>query len=496
MTPRLFNGQSASNPTSSLEYVFDPAQVSTDGGTTGMWRQLQPSDLGATINVSGGLSVQLGPLNVTGGSIAISNQPVVIGGGGFFGLTGIHAVSAIITGSASVINAPGTLIGVSGAFSTNTPLQAVSGQVYDPTVATILFSGDQYLAFMSGVLSRVVPVSGSLTAAAAPITPVSGLVSLVPGTTVNAQITGTPTFLLGNGIVPVSGSLTVASAPITAVSGFTTVVGGNLLPVNVSGSLTVAAAAITPVSGLVTIVGYQQELGLLSGISGLLSSNLTAPVTISDNTSWQLLSGISGVLSTNINAPAYVTGQVSIVGGSAGSSNPVGVSGLHSDLSPIYSGFPNAPYSIVPGGGRAVNVTGSLPTGYNTGDYVMFQFDQSNGALLTEGGILDKGFDNVTAWAASTGSATVPLVSGGNGLALISNPNRRASYVQNLSTGILLIGFSPSLPGTGSFNILLKGGTAVMDGNGQTWTDAPAIYTGPIAISGAVTNAQWVAWQL
>lgn len=50
--PRLFGGASAGNLSSSLTWLFDPNQVSTEGSQTGMWRGLQPADL-TNVTLSG-----------------------------------------------------------------------------------------------------------------------------------------------------------------------------------------------------------------------------------------------------------------------------------------------------------------------------------------------------------------------------------------------------------------------------------------------------------
>lgn len=63
-TPRLFGGASAGNVVSSLQWIFDPNQVSTEGGQTGMWRAFQASDL-ANITISG-MEVVVGNVGITG----------------------------------------------------------------------------------------------------------------------------------------------------------------------------------------------------------------------------------------------------------------------------------------------------------------------------------------------------------------------------------------------------------------------------------------------
>lgn len=106
----------------------------------------------------------------------------------------------------------------------------------------------------------------------------------------------------------------------------------------------------------------------------------------------------------------------------------------------------------------------------------------------------------VTTWTASTGTASAATLSGvataNFGVALPNNPNRRAWYIQNLSTGVLLVNFSATIPTTGSFNVLLKGGTNSMDGIGASWSDSPAIYTGPVAVSGLASVCPYICWQL
>lgn len=87
-------------------------------------------------------------------------------------------------------------------------------------------------------------------------------------------------------------------------------------------------------------------------------------------------------------------------------------------------------------------------------------------------------------------SSTSPnsLVSGinnvGFGTPLPANTSRKAWAISNLATGAILVRFSSSLPTTGTFNVLLKGASAPYAGDGATWTDSPAIWTGPVSVTG------------
>jgi hypothetical protein len=91
---------------------------------------------------------------------------------------------------------------------------------------------------------------------------------------------------------------------------------------------------------------------------------------------------------------------------------------------------------------------------------------------------------------------TSGIANGGWGIALPSNLSRRAWSIQNVSTGIMYVGFGYN-PTTGAFNVLLKGGTTQMDGTAASYTDAPSIWQGDVRVSGYFSvSPAYSCWQL
>lgn len=84
----------------------------------------------------------------------------------------------------------------------------------------------------------------------------------------------------------------------------------------------------------------------------------------------------------------------------------------------------------------------------------------------------------------------------GFGVILPNNPSRKQLFVQNLSTGRLLVRFSATLPTTGSYNVVLKGGATMADGLGAAYENER--YSGPVSVSGwdASTPIQYISWEL
>lgn len=115
------------------QYIFDQSAVITGitNPISGAWRPLIPSDLAATINVSGGMTVNSNPsVAITGNpSVQISNFPYQFG----------------ITGN---INATG-IMGISGDIG----LVGSVGITGDVTIA-----GSTYNSFLSGITSGTVVI--------------------------------------------------------------------------------------------------------------------------------------------------------------------------------------------------------------------------------------------------------------------------------------------------------------------------------------------------
>lgn len=441
-------------------YLWDPTLVvsgTAPNGVTGGWYAASRADFAASINVSG-LNLTVGSVAVTGGSIAISNTPNV---------TVINPIAVTGTHPVTVTN----------------PLS----------------------------------VTGSVTIAGGSS---NGTVA----------VTGNPGFTVVNALSVTGLTVSTTSGPIAVTGGQITATVIN--PLAITGLTVNATINTVAVTGTVTAIDSQSR-ALLSGISGLLASNLSDPAWITgqvsvtntvatvDTQGNALLSGISGLLGTNLAAAAWVTGQVSVnnpvaitgnvavavagpisvTGLSVGVSNPVGVTGTAVDSSlPAIGGF--AP-RFLPIGGKVVMPSGAGSiTGYNsTGDMAMLNISQQNGGLLVLQGCLEQNQDFVTAFPPQTGTASSHTVSGiangGWGTALGNNPNRRAWYFQNLSTGTMYLRFSAVTPTSGNAHVVLKGCTTQNDGNGASWSDSPAIWTGPVSVSGYFgVTPTYTCWEM
>lgn len=263
----------------------------------------------------------------------------------------------------------------------------------------------------------------------------------------------------------------------------------------------------------ISVSGLSVSVGAVAVTGGTINVANTAPIPISgvvqgnfdSNTTNILLSGISGVLSSNLNDPAWVTGNIGInntapipISGVvvAGVSNPIGVTGTRFDVNPVYSGNGVTNYGFVPVGGRAVNVTGAgFATGYQTGDYAILNFDRTNGALIVNQGVLDPTQDCVSIVFSGNSAVSNRAVSGAAQAVLAANSLRQYGFVQNLGTGALMIGLGAA-PTTGSLNIILQGGTALNDGKGGKWETER--YRGAVYVSGVdfTVSSPYIAWEL
>lgn len=337
---------------------------------------------------------------------------------------------------------------------------------------------------ITGTVATTITNSPSVSLIGTPLVVNSGGYVGITGS-VSTTITNTPTVTIGNPILPVSGVLAVTIGNIAVTGG----------SINLAG---------TP---NVSIVGYSQELALLSGISGALTTNIGAAANVTgtvytiNQTEWALLSGISGALTANLSSPVYVTGTVTtIVTGTVNSSitNPIGVTGTAMDTNSAYTGVGLPLYPFQPVGGRAVNVTGAgTLAAYVTGTNVEFAFNAANGGLLTNQGCLDQSQDNVTSWVASSGSVSNTAVSGAAQMVLAANTNRRGWFLGNIGTGAMGVLLGGSNIGTGNLSFILKGGSANYDGNGASWSDMPAVFNGSVFVSGINgVPILYTAWQV
>lgn len=319
---------------------------------------------------------------------------------------------------------------------------------------------------------------------------VSGL-SLTVG---SVAVTGNPQVTISNPILAVSGNFGAGGGGgglVTGAGGFFGITGTP--NVNITNGILPVSGVLTATIGNVAVTGGNIATSNTNEIAALSSGNA-------------FLAAISGSLTSNLNAPVYVTGIVqTIVTGTVSSSitNPIGVTGTSVDLNSVYTGIGIVPYNFLAVGGRAVNVTGlGTLAAYTTGNSVEFAFNANNAGLLVNQGCLQANQDYVTAITNNTGTATVaPATSGisnaGFGIALPNNPVRVAWGVTNLSTGALLVSFGSTIPTTGSFNVILSAATSLIAGNGGSFIDSPAVWTGPVSITGlSINSPAYTAWQI
>lgn len=472
-------------------YLFDPNTVVSGGGgdrVTGGWRNANPGDFAANVSVSG-LSVSVGAVAVTGLPTFSVVGPVSV--------TGTQTVTVInplaITGSPSVtvlnpisvtgltVNTTSGPIAVTGgainATIVNGPPIAISGVVNATvTLAPIAVTGGSItvnnpLAVTGGSIAvtnatesvQLLAISGLLASNLTEPANVTGAVSIIGShpvqitgsptvTMVNpVAITGSPTVMVGNGVVPVSGVVTVGNT-VTTTSTISN-------PVAVSGGSITVNNGVVPVSGVVTV-----------GNTVTTSTTVVNPLAV------------TGAVSVSPNGGIFaISGVVT-----AGVSNPIGITGTRYDTAlPTMPGVAN----FLPIGGRMTNPSGAGSiTGYNnTGDFAILNISPGGGVYVNQG-VLDRTQDAVTTYLANANAVAGNSVSGINnvgwGVALGSNVNRLAWGIQNLSTGIVRVRFASTLPTTGTAHIFLKGGTVQNDALGASWIDSPAVYTGPVAVSG------------
>lgn len=442
---------------------------------------------------------------------------------GSVGVTGFNSGSAL--GNIPVNNVYLPVSGVN--FNTSVSVNAVAITGFNSGSALGFLDVTHTYLPISGVNNlNVVAVGGYVGLTGAPVVTITGILATTATVTVGAvAITG---FNSGSALanldlsrtyLPVSGVGTFLTSVSNTVTTNATLVGGSANIVNSGGYLAVTGAisgnglgnldltrTFLPVSGA--------GGGFISITTGTLTATIAAGTSVAvtggsinviDNLGWQLLSGISGALTSNLSGSAPITGDIrnipgtvlaisgtvlTIVTGTVSStiSNPIGVSGVAIDKAlPSVGGFAT---QFLPMGGRVMNASGAGSiTGFNsTGDLSMLTISKDNGGLFVNQGVLDQTQDNVTVWTASTGVGPLTSLSGAApiffGTALPNNPYRRAWFATNLATGGLMIKMSSTIPTTGNLDIFLKGATTPWAGDGASWIDQPAVYTGPVSVSG------------
>lgn len=147
------------------------------------------------------------------------------------------------------------------------------------------------------------------------------------------------------------------------------------------------------------------------------------------------------------------------------------LSGVQNTLN---SGIYNVP------SGRVYALT-NLPSGTPTGQLSEFAIASGGHGLVTVIPNLERSSDFVTACPLTSVNVTGSGLSTGVGQ-IFSAGSRSLAMVQNLSTNPLYVSLS-TICNSGSFNFILKGGTAADDGSAAIWTSDSWI--GNVAVSGS-----------
>lgn len=489
------------------------ASVTNPLGVTGISKDVNPIYSGVnTYNFLpvGGRAVQPSGVGaVTGygsGDFAILNFSRA--NGGLF----VHQANLDYTQDTVTITPSGNVLAISGVVQATLSAQPI---------VDALTSGNNYLASISGRTNQVVPVSG-LVGITNSVLSVSGNSTIINSV---LAVSGITQANLTNGILPVSGLVSdnAGNLYLAAISGRVSQV------VPISGLVGITNTAPIPVSGVVvatldpsaivsaqssgnaylaSISGRVNQVVPVSGLVGLtnsllaVSGNVTVlgTVTVSVSNTPTVTVGNSLLA---VSGNATITNSVLAISGvvTAGVSNPIGVTGVTTDRYNGYTGAGLAVVPFLPVGGRAVNPSGvGAITGYSTGDSVVFNFNAQNGGVFVHQANLNEFQDAVTTRPSGALNASANTVSGTNnslwGTPLPSNPARLAWGVQNMSTGAMFVRMG-TLVNSGNAHFILKGGTAVMDGLGASWTDSPAVWRGPVSISGYFSVSPiYSAWEL
>lgn len=476
--------------TPSFNLLWDSNQVVQldDGVTqTGSYRPFRPSDFGSTtINLSGGISI--GNVAVTGGSIniagvaqvAVTNTaPIPMSGvvqvgntvnanitngvlpisgnvsitNGSFDTSAI--VNAQVSGNNNTLIADILLSGISGRLAAGVISIVTGSQSFDSSaIVAAQVTGNNYLAFISGR-----ELANSLF-----LSSISGYLANTQTVTVVGGVSGnhlgsldvSHTFLTTSGIgtanvnitntapIAVSGTFTATTDNSTVVaavaSGNSLLTIANALNSGISGLLSANLTDVAAVSGVVQvgnitpiwITGLVQTTATFTGTFTPVNTDVVNAIATGNNylafisgreqVTTLLLSGISGqnatgvairtVGSLDLTHSYLITSGIGTV--STSITNPIGITGTENDVNLVYVGNPNSPFNFVSVGGRATNPSGAgAVTGYNTGDNVILNFCAQNGGLFVNQANLQKDQDEVTTWIASSGALpTMYSVSG------------------------------------------------------------------------------------
>ncbi len=414
--------------------------------TTGAWRPVSIDangfvNVNAGLQFTGALNATIGAVAVTGGSITINNtSPIPVSGVVVSTPPAITPISGYVT----------TIVtGGSVSFDSTAIVSAqASGNVG-------IFSGNAYLASISGKVNTVVPVSGVVQAN------ITNTAPLATSGVVQANVTNTAP-------IPVSGVVvTTVTVGNVAITGFNS----TIAPLAVSGTF---SATI----GNLAITGFNSTIPPLAVSGNVQSSTLLAAI-VSGNV---IGLGISGQLAANISGAAWVTGDVLI-------DNPIlAISGIVTTAAtPIQaiSGFVTnitipiqAVSGIVTVAATPIQaVSGSTSdtiTGFNTGIIVYTQ-------PVTKASVSNLAPSGTSPWSSMTSFQS--------GQIFAANPSRVMFFVQNIHTGIpLYVSLSANGASTGNFNFILNPSINLGYG-GSSFSDDH--YRGAVCVSGG----GWAAFE-
>ena len=519
-----------------VAYIYDPSLVV--GEITGNFRPAITSDFAANISVSG-LNLTVGSVAVTGGSVSIAGGSVAVSNTAPIPISGVvisnatfdstSIVDAQITGNNINVVGNTLLSGISGILVSNTQRSSwVTGQVSLTNTAPIAISG---VVQTTTNVGNVAVTGGSINVSNNTPIPISGVV-VTTATIGNLAVTGGSINVSNTAPIAISGvvvtnatfdSTSIVSAQVTGndiatvsntvLSGISGLLGSSLTdPAWVTGQISLVNTAPIAISGVVisnatfdsTSIVNAQITGnniniitnsILSGISGLLSTTFTTAAWVTGDVGITNTApiAISGVVQTTT-----TVGNVAVTGGFINVSNatPIPISGVVvttatvADIA-VTGGFINVSNATpIPISGVVVT-TATVADIAVTGGFI----NVSNTAPIPISGVV------VSSAAATPTTASTPAVSGINnagwGVALGTNASRRGWGIQNLSTGMIRINFSATLPTTGAAHLFLKGGSAQNDGLGAAYIDAPAVYAGPVAVSGDFSvTPSYTIWEI
>jgi hypothetical protein len=246
-------------------------------------------------------------------------------------------------------------------------------------------------------------------------------------------------------------------------------------PINVSGvvstSVTVGNVAVTGGSiQTITTGSFSATVDNTAVIFAIATGNAR------ELTNNILLSGVSGLLASNLTDPAYVTGQVGIT------TSLLAVSGYSTLTNPLLAISGNSTITntapIPFSGVTQANITNAIlttqVTGFNTGLVVVTE-------PVTKTVVSNSIPSGAAPWTSMTAMQTGQLG---------ANPSRVMLFIQTIHTGIpTYVALNNTIASTGNFNLILNPST-VQGWGGTSFGDSH--YRGPVQISGGA----FISWEL